>query len=263
MQDVAARILATLPRLRRYAYVLMGSRDRADNYIRLSLEILVEDIDRVALRSDVRLRMFQFFHTVLNMVDGSFFPFQSCDDGSGENRLHDAVGALAPRSRAVLLLTCMEGFKLEEVGTILGVDPEFARGLLRNAQRELHKRLGVRVLIVEDDTRVAEEIGRTIEELGHSVVGVARDEQAALAMARRERPELILADVYLNGIDCGRRLAERICSSTDACVLFLSASPAKGGSRADDARVIRQPFSYESLREKIEQALPWQSGLQA
>jgi len=262
MQDVAARILATLPRLRRYAYVLMGSRERADTYIRLSLEVLVEDIDRVALRSDVRLRMFQFFHTVLNMVDGSFFPFQSSDDGTGDSRLHDAVGALAPRSRAVLLLTCMEGFKIEEVGTILGVDPEFARGLLRNAQRELHKRLGVRVLIVEDDSRLAEEIGRTIEELGHSVVGVARNEQAALAMARRERPELILADVCLNGIDCGRRLAERICSSTDACVLFLSANPAKG-KRFDDARVITQPFSYESLREKIEQALPWQGGLQA
>jgi CheY-like chemotaxis protein len=262
MQDVAARILATLPRLRRYAYVLMGSRERADTYIRLSLEVLVEDIDRVALNSDVRLRMFQFFHTVINMVDGSFFPFHM-PDASGDSRLHDAVGALAPRSRAVLLLTCMEGFRIEDVGTILGVDPEFARGLLRSAQREIHQRLGVRVLIVEDDKEVADEIGRTIEELGHSVVGVACDEQAALALARRERPELIVADACLNGVDCGRRLAERICSSTDACVLFLSPGPSKGGPRVDDSRVIRQPFSYESLREKIEQALPWQSGLQA
>ncbi|MGE5537077.1 MAG: response regulator [Gemmatimonas sp.] len=261
MQDVAARILATLPRLRRYAYVLMGSRERADTYIRLSLEILVEDIDRVSLRSDVRLRMFQFFHTVLNMVDGNFFPFHM-PDMSGDSRLHDAVGALAPRSRAVLLLTCMEGFRIDEVGTILGVDPEFARGLLRNAQREIHKRLGVRVLIVEDDKAVADEIVRTIEELGHSVVGIAGDEHAALQMARSERPELILADVYLNGIDCGRRLAERICSSTDACVLFLSAGARKGTARVDDSRVITQ-FSYEALREKIEQALPWQGGLQA
>jgi CheY-like chemotaxis protein len=240
----------------------MGSRDRADTYIRLSLEILVEDIDRVALKSDVRLRMFQFFHTVLNMVDGNYFPFQM-PDASGDSRLHDAVGALAPRSRAVLLLTCMEGFRIEEVGAVLGVDPEFARGLLRNAQREIHKRLGVRVLIVEDDKEIADEIGRTIEELGHSVVGIASNEQAALAMARSEQPELILADVCLNGIDCGRRLAERICSSTDACVLFLSAGPRKGGPRLDDSRVITQPFSYETLREKIEQALPWQSGLQA
>jgi CheY-like chemotaxis protein len=207
--------------------------------------------------------MFQFFHTVLNMVDGSFFPFHMPEDSSGDSRLHDAVGALAPRSRAVLLLTCMEGFRIEDVGIILGVDPDFARGLLRNAQSEIHKRLGVRVLIVEDDKQVADEIGRAIEDLGHSVVGIACDEQAALAMARREQPELILADVCLNGIDCGRRLAERICSSTDACVLFLSAGPQKGGPRVDDSRVLTQPFSYESLREKIEQALPWQGGLQA
>jgi hypothetical protein len=49
MQDTAAKLLGALPRLRRYAYVLMGSRERADTYIRLSLEIAVEDIERLAL----------------------------------------------------------------------------------------------------------------------------------------------------------------------------------------------------------------------
>jgi CheY-like chemotaxis protein/DNA-directed RNA polymerase specialized sigma24 family protein len=260
-QDTAAKILGALPRLRRYAYVLMGSRERADTYIRLSLEIAVEDIDRLSLRSDVRLHLFQFFHTVLNMIDGNYFPYQ-VSEPTDDARLHDAVGALAPRSRAVLLLTCMEGFRIEEVGTILGIDPDFGRELLHKAQCEIHRRLGVRILIVEDEKDVADEIGRTVEEMGHSVVGIANNEQSAIAIAHSEHPELVLADLWLNGDDCGIRLAERICSSTDACVLFVTAHPGKL-SDLDSSRVITKPFSYELLRSKIEQILPWQGSLNA
>jgi CheY-like chemotaxis protein len=264
MQDTAAKLLGALPRLRRYAYVLMGSRERADTYIRLSLEIAVEDIERLALTSDVRLHLFQFFHTVLNMVDGNYFPYHAMES-SDDARLHDAVGALAPRSRAVLLLTCMEGFRIDEVGAILGIDPEFGRELLHKAQSEIHRRPGVRILIVEDEKDVADEIGRTVEEMGHSVVGIADTEQRAIAIAHSERPELVLADVWLNGSDCGMRLAERICSSTDACVLFVTAHPQKlsGKGDVDSSRVITKPFSYEMLREKIEQIMPWQGSLNA
>jgi two-component system, NarL family, invasion response regulator UvrY len=83
--------------------------------------------------------------------------------------------------------------------------------------------MGVRVLIV-DDQAPFREVARTVVELtdGFEVAGEAEDGEAAVAAARELRPELVLMDVNLPGID-GLEATRRILRDTgDVVVLMLS-----------------------------------------
>jgi DNA-binding NarL/FixJ family response regulator len=83
--------------------------------------------------------------------------------------------------------------------------------------------MGVRVLIV-DDQAPFREVARTVVELtdGFEVAGEAEDGEAAVAAARHLRPELVLMDVNLPGID-GLEATRRILRETgDVVVLMLS-----------------------------------------
>jgi two-component system, OmpR family, response regulator MprA len=57
-----------------------------------------------------------------------------------------------------------------------------------------------RVLVVDDDERVAASLRRSLEYAGY-LVGVAHDGPQALAEAGRYRPDLVVLDVLLPGID--------------------------------------------------------------
>lgn len=67
---------------------------------------------------------------------------------------------------------------------------------------------GRRILVVDDNVDAAVGLGRLLEQLGHST-HTAHDGLSALEMARRERPELVLLDIGLPGID-GYEVARRL-----------------------------------------------------
>ena len=56
-----------------------------------------------------------------------------------------------------------------------------------------------RVLIVEDERIVAEDIAQCLEESGYDVVGIANDSERALGLADEHRPDLILMDIVIQG----------------------------------------------------------------
>jgi response regulator NasT len=69
--------------------------------------------------------------------------------------------------------------------------------------------LGVRVLIAEDDTNLAKLLGRQLEGLGLTVIGIASDGEKALALAEALTPDLLLLDLGLpkmNGIDVAKEI---------------------------------------------------------
>ena len=83
--------------------------------------------------------------------------------------------------------------------------------------------MGVRVLIV-DDQAPFREVARTVVELtdGFEVAGEAEDGEAAVAAVLDLRPELVLMDVNLPGID-GLEATRRILrEATGVVVLMLS-----------------------------------------
>ena len=55
----------------------------------------------------------------------------------------------------------------------------------------------LKILICEDEAIVALDFKERIERLGHSVVGIASDEERALSLAHDFHPDLALMDVKL------------------------------------------------------------------
>ena len=126
------------------------------------------------------------------------------------------------------------------------------------------RREAPRVLIVDDDASIRL-ICREVLELGGYQVRDASSANAALAEARRFRPDMILLDVLMPGID-GYRTAEMIRTDPAigmAPIMFLSAR----GDTADKVRAFRsgaedymvKPFDAAELLARVGKALDRQA----
>jgi PAS domain S-box-containing protein len=80
---------------------------------------------------------------------------------------------------------------------------------------------GLRVLVVEDNLDAAEGLMMLLEVFGHET-RVAHDGPSALEAARADRPDLMLVDIGLPGID-GYEIARRVRSAPELCDLPLVA----------------------------------------
>lgn len=100
---------------------------------------------------------------------------------------------------------------------------------------------GVRILVVEDEALIADEIADRLGRLGCRIVGIADTAARAIELAERERPDLALMDIRLKGPMDGIEAAERIHARCDVPVVFLTA-------HSDQATLDRAmgfgPFGY-------------------
>ena len=129
---------------------------------------------------------------------------------------------------------------------------------------ESGRREAPRVLVVDDDPSIRM-ICREVLEIGGYQVRDAGNANAALAEARRFRPDMILMDVLMPGID-GYRTAEMIRADASigmAPIMFLSAR----GDTADKVRAFRsgaedymvKPFDAAELLARVAKALDRQA----
>jgi DNA-binding NarL/FixJ family response regulator len=95
-----------------------------------------------------------------------------------------------------------------------------------------------RVLIVDDHADFRESASALLEAEGYTVVGAAADGETAMVEVERLRPEIVLVDIQLPGID-GFGVAERLASSDapPAVILISSRDASAYGSRVDEAPV--------------------------
>ena len=82
---------------------------------------------------------------------------------------------------------------------------------------------GLRVLIVEDETLIAEEIRERLIRRGVNVVDVVDTGERAIRAASLHKPALILMDIRLKGPLDGIQAADAIHESEPAPVVFLTA----------------------------------------
>jgi two-component system OmpR family response regulator len=115
-----------------------------------------------------------------------------------------------------------------------------------------------RLLVVEDDENIAELLAASLRYAGFDVV-TARDGQQALRTARKVRPDLMVLDVMLPGID-GFEVVRRLTSQGNRCpVLFLTARDSVADKIAgltvggDD--YVTKPFSLDEVIARIRAVL--------
>lgn len=106
------------------------------------------------------------------------------------------------------------------------------------------------ILVVDDDAQVRAMIRGALSELGYEV-GEAADGEAALAALRSaERPQLVILDYIMPGMD-GAEVAREIAAIDPALPIVFStghaALRALRNAAGEDVPVLEKPFTLDEL----------------
>ena len=208
-------LIQALPYARRYARALAGSQTLGDELVATSLTDLsrvtpgphaAAPADGAGLKGDARLQLYA-------AISGCFGA-SAC-----------AGGKLSTRHRQLLLLTSLEELSVEDAGSVLGIEPATAAASLSDARTRVRSTAATDVLIIEDEPIIAMDIEELVLSCGHRVIGVAATEQAAVDIAARTPPGLILADINLGIGGTGSSAVSRILATHHVPVIFVTAYP--------------------------------------
>jgi two-component system OmpR family response regulator len=115
-----------------------------------------------------------------------------------------------------------------------------------------------RLLVVEDEPDIRELLSATLRFAGFQVTA-ASDGLQALAHARRERPDLVLLDVMMPGLDGFDTVRRLRAQGVRVPVLFLTARGATEdkvtGLRLGGDDYVTKPFSLQEVVARIEALL--------
>jgi len=119
--------------------------------------------------------------------------------------------------------------------------------------------ISLRALIVEDEILVAEELRHRLLALGFAVIAVVDTADEAVSIVARDRPDLVLMDIRLNGKKDGIQAAHDIHNHIDVPIVFITAySDRINVERAKATQhdgFILKPFHNRELRSTIQVAL--------
>ena len=120
-----------------------------------------------------------------------------------------------------------------------------------------------KILIIDDDADIVEAMRLVLEKRGHKV-SIAGEGNEGLEKARAEKPEVIILDVMMPGLD-GFEVARELKGDSrtrDIAILMLTAIKDKMGfdfqNKASDPNWLPvddycdKPLDYEVLRDKVD-----------
>ena len=118
--------------------------------------------------------------------------------------------------------------------------------------------MAYRVVIGDDESIIRMDLAEMLEDAGHQVVGEAADGVEALALVRRENPDIVILDIKMPRLD-GIHAARMIAHEQLAPVLLLTAYSQKDIiDKATDSGVLGylvKPVSPTNLFPAIEVAI--------
>lgn len=256
--SLAREIAPHLPLLRRYARALTGAQASGDAFVAASLEAIVANPDEFPADLDPRAGLYKVFHRIWESAN---IEIDAEEDNPAARKAQERLKQLAPIARQVLLLTTLESFTPQETGMILGRDVEEVNALFDEAIEELDKQIKARVLIIEDEAVIAMDLNDLVAAAGHSVCAMEATASGAVAAAKRERPDLVLADIQLADNSSGIDAVKEILASFSVPVIFITAFPARllTGERPEPTFLITKPYSPDMVRAAVSQALFFES----
>lgn len=116
----------------------------------------------------------------------------------------------------------------------------------------------VKVLIVEDELIIAEELKEKLLLIGYEVFGPTDEPQKAIEIAIKEQPDILLLDINLNAEIDGVELAVQLREKVNAGIIFLTAyGDSKTINRAKKvkpAAYMLKPYDDKNLAVAIDLA---------
>ena len=116
-----------------------------------------------------------------------------------------------------------------------------------------------KILIVEDEPLLADDIEAILQDDGYDVVGIASEGEKGLKMIEELKPDLVLLDISLDGDLDGIMVAERINQEFSVPFVFLTSHTDKltinRVKRTEPAGFVVKPFTTKSVLTNVEIAL--------
>ena len=116
-----------------------------------------------------------------------------------------------------------------------------------------------KILVVEDEWIVADQICATLRKMGYLVPPPLSSGEEAIKTVVTEKPDLIIMDFCLRGAIDGAEAARRITSKSDIPVIFLTAYSSQDILEriklTNPAGYLVKPFEDNELKVNIEIAL--------
>ena len=117
----------------------------------------------------------------------------------------------------------------------------------------------MRILIVEDEMIISEDLAMMLEEAEYEVVGQAVDYEEAIDIYASENPDLVLMDINLSGSKSGIDVAETINNKKRIPIIYTSSvtnpDTIERVKRTNPSAYLVKPFRKEQLITAIEIAM--------
>jgi PAS domain S-box-containing protein len=116
-----------------------------------------------------------------------------------------------------------------------------------------------RILIVEDEALVAEDLKEMLQEFGYEVPGIADTGEKAIVLADGLHPDLILMDIHLAGAMDGITAGGQIRSRWGIPIIYVTAFATQAiidrAKKTNPSGYILKPFNERQIQTAIEIAL--------
>ncbi len=113
-----------------------------------------------------------------------------------------------------------------------------------------------RILIVEDDVNIAENIEEILELLGYVNIDIANSANQAIKIIKKYRPDMIFMDIKLKGDKDGIELGEILKQMVDAPLVFVTSysdpTIIERAKRINPAGFIVKPFNTNDIHAIVE-----------
>ena len=113
-----------------------------------------------------------------------------------------------------------------------------------------------RILVVEDDPDIAENIEEILELLGYVNIDIANSANQAIKVVKKYRPDLVFMDIKLKGDKDGIELGEIIQQMVDAPIIYVTSysdpTIIERAKRIHPAGFIVKPFNTNDIHAIVE-----------